>query len=35
MHMRLKDEESLACFPYCLVPGTAANLDRTVFAQGG
>jgi uncharacterized protein (DUF169 family) len=35
MHMRLKDEESLACFPYRLVPGMVVNLDRTVFIQNG
>lgn len=33
MHMRLQDDEGLVCFPYRLVPGTVANLDRTVFSQ--
>jgi uncharacterized protein (DUF169 family) len=33
MHIRLKDAESLVCFPYRLVPGTVVNLDRTVFTQ--
>ena len=33
MHMRLRDEESLICFPYSLVPGTVNNLARTVCAH--
>jgi uncharacterized protein (DUF169 family) len=32
-HMRLKDEEILACFPYRLVPGLVKNLDRTIYAK--
>ena len=31
--MRLKDEEFVVCFPYRLVPGLVANLDRTVYAN--
>jgi len=31
--MRLKDEEFVVCFPYRLVPGLVANLDRTVYAK--
>lgn len=31
--MRLKDEEFVVCFPYRLVPGLVANLDRTVYAS--
>ena len=33
MHMRLRDEESLVCFPYRLAPGTVNNLGRTVCAH--
>lgn len=33
MHMHLRDEESLICFPYSLVPGTVKNLARTVCAH--
>jgi len=33
MNMRLRDEESLVCFPYRLVPGTVNNLSRTVCAH--
>jgi len=32
-HMRLHDEEFLACLPYRLVPGLVKNMDRTVYAQ--
>jgi uncharacterized protein (DUF169 family) len=31
MHMRLGDEEILACLPFRLVPGIVKNLDRTVY----
>jgi len=31
--MRLKDEESVVCFPYRLVPGLVKNMERTVFAR--
>ena len=33
MHMRLKDEEFVVCFPYRLVPGLVSNMDRTIYAQ--
>ncbi|MEI6128190.1 MAG: DUF169 domain-containing protein [Pseudomonadota bacterium] len=33
VHMRLRDEESLVCFPYRLVPGMVKNLPRTVCTQ--
>jgi len=32
-HMRLKDEELIACIPYKLVPGIVRNLDRTAYAK--
>jgi uncharacterized protein (DUF169 family)/NAD-dependent dihydropyrimidine dehydrogenase PreA subunit len=33
MHMRLRDEEILACIPYRLVPGLVKNLDKTIYNQ--
>lgn len=32
-HMKLNDEEFLACFPYRLVPGLVKNMERTIYAQ--
>jgi uncharacterized protein (DUF169 family)/NAD-dependent dihydropyrimidine dehydrogenase PreA subunit len=31
MHMRLRDDDFLACLPWRLVPGIVKNLDKTVF----
>ncbi len=33
LHMRLRDEEILACIPYRLVPGLVKNLDKTIYNQ--
>lgn len=33
VHMRLRDEEILACFPYRLVSGIVKNLDRIIYAH--
>jgi len=35
MHMRLRDEESLVCFPYRLVPGLLKNMEKTIYAAEG
>ena len=32
MHMRLRDDENLVCFPFRLVPGLLKNMDRTIYA---